>query len=54
MEIYVLYSTDLFGSETIEQMFNCYQEILQKLAESPQMKIAAFEGFQEKNREAVK
>lgn len=54
MEIYVFYSTDLFGSETIEQMFNCYQEILQKLAESPQMKIAAFEGFQEKNREAAK
>jgi amino acid adenylation domain-containing protein len=53
MEIYVLYSTDLFGSETIERMFNCYQEILQKLAESPQMKIAAFEGFQEKNREAA-
>ncbi len=46
MEIYVLYSRDLFGSETIERMFNCYQKVLQKLAESPQMKIAAFEGFQ--------
>jgi len=54
MEIYVLYSPDLFGSETIERMFNYYQEILQKLAESPQMKIAEFEGFQEKNREAAK
>jgi len=54
MEIYVFYSTDLFDSETIEQMFNYYQEILQKLAESPQMKIAEFEGFQEKNREAAK
>jgi hypothetical protein len=53
MEIYVLYSTDLFGSETIERMFNCYQKVLQKLAESPQMKIAEFDGFQEKNREAA-
>ncbi|MEG4574238.1 amino acid adenylation domain-containing protein [Microcoleus sp. N3A4] len=53
MEIYVLYSTDLFGSETIERMFNCYQKVLQKLAESPQMKIAEFEVFQEKNREGV-
>jgi non-ribosomal peptide synthetase component F len=54
MEIYVVYSTDLFGSETIERMFNYYQKILQKLAESPEMKIAEFEGFQEKNREAAK
>jgi len=53
IEIEALYSTDLFGSETIERMFNCYQKVLQKLAESPQMKIAAFEGFQEKNREGA-
>jgi len=53
IEIEALYSTDLFGSETIERMFNCYQKVLQKLAESPQMKIAAFEGFQDKNREGA-
>ncbi|MEH1949611.1 MAG: SDR family NAD(P)-dependent oxidoreductase [Nostoc sp.] len=53
LEISAVYSTDLFTRETIERLFSYYQEILQKLAESPEIKIAAFERFQEKNREAV-
>jgi non-ribosomal peptide synthetase component F len=48
IEINALYSTDLFTSETIERLFRYYQEILQKFAKSPEMKIAAFERFQEK------
>jgi hypothetical protein len=48
IEIEAFYSTDLFTSETIERLFRYYQEILQKLAKSPEMKIAAFERFQEK------
>ncbi len=50
IEIHALYKRDLFDSETIERVFNCYQGILQQLAESPQMKIASFLGFQDNNR----
>jgi acyl carrier protein/NRPS condensation-like uncharacterized protein len=53
IEFWFLYSTDLFASETIDRLFSYYQEILQKLADSPEMKIASFEGFQEKNREGA-
>lgn len=53
IEFWFLYSTDLFASETIDRLFSYYQEILQKLADSPEMKIASFEGFPEKNREGA-
>jgi len=53
IEFWFLYSTDVFASETIDRLFSYYQEILQKLADSPEMKIASFEGFPEKNREGA-
>ncbi|MEP0857574.1 amino acid adenylation domain-containing protein [Trichocoleus sp. DQ-U1] len=46
IEIHALYSRDLFARETIERLFSYYQEVLQNLASSPQMKIAEFEQFQ--------
>lgn len=48
IKIKAIYSTDLFASETIENLFGYYQEILKKLAELPEIKLAAFEGFPEK------
>jgi len=53
IEIYAIYHTDLFGNETIKWLFNYYQEILQKLVNSPELKIGAFEQFEEKDREGV-
>ncbi|MFB2939110.1 amino acid adenylation domain-containing protein [Aerosakkonemataceae cyanobacterium BLCC-F154] len=43
IEIKVLYSTELFTHETIEFMFNYYQEILQKLVQDPTIQISEFE-----------
>ncbi|MEG4235326.1 amino acid adenylation domain-containing protein [Microcoleus sp. Pol11C3] len=48
IEINAVYSRDLFTSETLERLFSYYQEILQNLASSPQMKIAEFEQFKKK------
>ena len=53
IEIEVIYSTEKFDRETIENLFSYYQEILHKLAEFPEINIAAFERFQEKNREGA-
>lgn len=51
IEFYALYSLEFVDTETIARLFNSFQEILQKLASSPEMKIGAFEGFQDNNRE---
>lgn len=53
IEFYALYSLEFFDTETIARLFNSFQEILQKLASSPEMKIGAFEGFQDNNREGA-
>lgn len=41
-EIKVLYSQELFTHETIEFMFNYYQEILEKLVQNPNSRISEF------------
>ncbi|MBD2772939.1 non-ribosomal peptide synthetase [Iningainema tapete] len=42
IEISLVYSTELFTHETIEHLFNYYQEILQKLVEYPETKLSEF------------
>jgi amino acid adenylation domain-containing protein len=42
MEIKVLYSTELFTSETIELLFSYYQQILQQLVEDPTSQVCEF------------
>jgi hypothetical protein len=43
MEIKVWYSTELFTNETIEVLFNYYQQILQQLAQDPTIQVCEFE-----------
>jgi non-ribosomal peptide synthetase component F len=43
MEIKVFYSTELFTNETIEVLFNYYQQILQQLAQDPTIQVCEFE-----------
>jgi hypothetical protein len=43
MEIKVFYSTELFTSETIEVLFNYYQQILQQLVQDPTNQVCEFE-----------
>ncbi|WP_413176159.1 amino acid adenylation domain-containing protein [Anabaena azotica] len=42
IEIKVLYSTELFTTETIEFLFSDYQEILQKLVQHPNSQVSEF------------
>ncbi len=42
LEINGYYSTAIFDTRTIELLFSDYQEILQKLVESPKMKLSKF------------
>ncbi|MTJ22924.1 amino acid adenylation domain-containing protein [Dolichospermum sp. UHCC 0352] len=42
MEIKVFYSTELFTNETIEVLFNYYQQILQQLAQDPTIQVCEF------------
>nr|WP_258004534.1 condensation domain-containing protein [Cylindrospermopsis raciborskii] len=45
IEINVLYSTELFTNDTIEFMFSCYQEILQKLVQNPNRPITQLDNY---------
>jgi amino acid adenylation domain-containing protein len=42
MEIKVFYSTELFTNETIEFLFNYYQQILQQLVQDPTIQVCEF------------
>jgi amino acid adenylation domain-containing protein len=53
LDLEVIYSTDLFNRVTIERLFSSYHDFLQKLASSPEMKLAAFQRFQKNNREGT-
>ncbi|AFZ28126.1 amino acid adenylation enzyme/thioester reductase family protein [Cylindrospermum stagnale PCC 7417] len=49
MKILAYYSTNLFTSESIEQFFSDYQNILQRLVENLEIKISEFELFSKKS-----